>query len=383
VADSQTYSFELWSTSGVLLLDISRLCQNREYVLTRNAPMKLTFQLDLTSFEQFCAAQNINPATVLAPYQTDVKIKRNGQYIGEACQVVGLEFNTQTNDTGINTETGSYNKVTTITETIMVTAMGYLQILADRYYSGSYSNVDTVTVAIDLIQATQALTNGSIGVTYAGSQYSTGLLYSPTYSNQNILAELGNLTQIPGSYFDIYLDSSKVLHTAALMGSKRTDVNLTYGGPASNINGLYHQRTAAGALYNEIIGRGSGFGTDAYASTQDNTASQTAYMLRQNLMSWSNVKNQAQLNAIVAGELAQSSQLLEIPQLITTGATFAGLPWPGAGDRFQVYFENHPFLSNLNGTWFRVEMLDVRLDDNDFEYEMALTLDNFGFSQGA
>ena len=378
-----TYNVELWSSSGVLLADITKLTQQREYILSRNAAMQISFQVDLTAFELYCDSIGEDPATLLAPYQTDVKLKRNGTYIGEACQVSGLEFNFQTNDTGVNPETGSYNKTTTITETITVTGTGYLNIMSDRYYTGTYTNEDSCSIAVDLINQAQLLTNGNVGITIPSGQYETGFLYSPTYTQQNVLTESGNLTQLPGALFDIWLDTDKVLHTSALQGSRRNDLAFTYGGPGSNVIGLYHQRLAAGALYNQVIGMGSGFGSDGLTSIQDNTTSQTTYYLRQTIQTFNNVTNQAQLDADTSAELALASNPLEIPQIIITGKELEGLPFIGPGDRVLLFFPTHPFLSNLNGLYQRIETMDVKTDDNDFDCEILLTMDSYGFTQDA
>jgi hypothetical protein len=377
-----TYNFELWSSAGVILADITQMTQEREYTLSRNAAMQITFQVDWTAFETFCASIGENPTTLLAPYQTDVKIKRNGEYIGEACQVTGLEFNLEPNDSGVNPETGSYNNTTTITETITVTAIGYLNILTDRYLTLDYSNEDSCLIAVDLVNQAQLMPHGNFGLTIPGGQYQTGYLYSPTYTQQNVLDELGNLTQIPGGLFDIWIDTDKVLHTSALQGNLRNDLQLTYGGPGSNVSGFYHQRTAAGALYNEIIGMGSGFGSDGLTSIQDNSVSIDDYYLRQKIVTFNNVTDADQLAADVAAEVSLDSGLLDIPQIVVNGSLLSGLPFIGAGDRIKVNFPTHELLSNLDGTWMRVESMAVTVDDNDFDVEITLTLDSVGFTQG-
>src|SRR4051812_43202238 len=104
---SQTYTTELWSSTGGILADISHLTQQRQYILKRNGAEQYTFQLDLTAFEKYCESINVNAGDILAPYQTDVKLKRNGQYL-LCAQVVGTPVDTSTNDTGVNPGTGSY-----------------------------------------------------------------------------------------------------------------------------------------------------------------------------------------------------------------------------------------------------------------------------------
>lgn len=375
-----TYVIELWSSAGSLLGDISKLTQNREYILTRNDAEQFTFDLDLTAFEQYCASINESPLAMLAPYQTDVKVKRNGVYIF-GCQVVGITFNFQPNDSGVNPETSTYNNITTLTETVTVSCTGYLNLFADRYIlSQVYANADPCYIAKDMINQSQALTNGNVGVTINGSSYMTGAAISPTLTQQNIKEELQTLTTLVGSNFDFGFDYNKVFTTYQMIGSVRNDITLVYGGPGSNVTGLYHQRTASGTLLNEIIGLGSGFGADQLSCVLDNTTSQVDYYLRQDIKQYSNVTDQPTLNAYTAADLAIESSILEIPQIIITGKALVGLPFLNAGDRLPLSFPTHPFLANLNGQYFRIEQMDVKLDDNDFEYEIAITFDNYGLN---
>lgn len=379
---SRRFTTELWSSKGGLLADISALTQEREFILTRNGAEQYTFQLDLAAFEAYCASINVNAGDILQPYQTDVKLKFDGTYLF-CTQVVGASVDAETNDSGVNPETGSYNNTTTLTEYITVTAIGYLNILTDRYYTGSYTNIDSCSIAVDLINQTQLITNGSLGITIPSGQYTTGFLYSPSYSQQNILTELGNLTQIPGALFDLWLDSDKALHTAPLQGSRRNDISIVYGGTGSNVVGFHHDRLGSGALYNQIIGMGSGFGDDQLTSTQNNLPSQINYFLRQQIKTYNNVTSAQQLYADVGGDLAIESQVLEMPQPIVSGALFAnGAPLLLAGDRIPFYFPTHPFFKNINGMYFRVEIADYKIDDNDWPYEVTLTTDSYGFIEG-
>lgn len=316
---------------------------------------------------------------MLAPYQTDIKLKRNGVYMF-GTQVVGLEFNFQSNDSGVNPSTGSYNNSTTLSETVTVICTGYLDLFADRYITQTYSNADPAYIASNLLTLAQAQTNGNVGVTLAGSPYLTGASFSPALVQQNVKQELQTLTTLVGSLFDFGFSSNKAFQTYQMLGSRRNDFQINMGGPGSNVIGLYHQRTAAGTLYNEVIGLGSGFGVDQLKSVQDNTSSQINNYLRQSIKQYSNVKDQLQLNAYTAADLKIDSSLLEIPQIIIPGYALRGIPFLGIGDRVPLNFPTHPFLANLNGQYFRIEQMDVKIDDNDFDYEIVLTLDNYGLS---
>src|SRR5487761_1448261 len=128
------YNIELWSTSGHIIADISHLCQNRSYTLTRNDAEQLTFDLDLTTFEAYCDSINVDPNAIIAPYATDVKVKRNGEDLF-VTQVTGLDFTCSSRDTGTNPVIGSYQLTpintlgyTNMKESVTVTCTGYLNI---------------------------------------------------------------------------------------------------------------------------------------------------------------------------------------------------------------------------------------------------------------
>src|SRR5215210_163613 len=111
------YSIELWSGNGVLLADISRYVRNLKFAMQRNEAEDLSFDIDLNAYESLCASIGTHPLGILGPYQTDVKIKRNGTYL----------FGTHVGDAEV--ELGENDK------TISVKAFGYLNLLLDRYVS--------------------------------------------------------------------------------------------------------------------------------------------------------------------------------------------------------------------------------------------------------
>ncbi len=381
LGSKRVYEIELWTTSGTRLADISSLCQNRRYILTRNDAEVLTFDLDLSTFERFCASINTDAEAILTPYQMDVKLKRNGMYLFVA-QIAGVEMSAQPNDTGVNPETGNYNNVTTLTETITVTCTGYLNVFLDRYIDNTtYTSEDPCQVAIDMLTATQALTNGSVGITIDPSPYMTGSQWTGTLTQQQIKQQLQTLAALPDSPFDLAIDADKMFHTYDLIGSLRKDIILTYGGPGSNVIGLYDQRTAAGTLFNQIFGLGSGNGSvSQLTSTQTNATSAIQNYLRQAYQSYSNVNTQAQLDSYVKSDLAQESKLLHIPQLIITGNELKNIPFLEVGDRIMTRFPTHSFFKSIDGVYMRIEQLDVQIDDNDFENEIAITLDDYGYT---
>lgn len=370
---SQVYTFEVYSASGTALADISQLCFNRVITLERNEAETLRFDMDLFAFEAFCKGINADPKTIIAPYQTDIKIKRNGQ-LWYGFHIVDVDFNMPADNVGVTTD--SFNGTAALQQTFTVTATGYLNLFKDRYVTQTYTAQDAAYIAGNLITQAQAATRGSVGATISGTSYMTGVNRDRTYVRQNVKDGIQNLTKLVDGRFDFAFDANKVFKTYSQLGSKRTDIALTYGGDASNIVGWYSSRSAL-SLYNQIIALGSGFGADQLVSTQDDVTSQTNYYLRQDIKQYNSVVEQTTLDQNATADLSLEKDLLEIPQPVITGNALANVPFLNVGDRVPLYIVGHPFLSNLNGLYFRIEKMEITLDENDFESAIRLYFDNW------
>lgn len=353
------YEIELWSSTGNRLADISGLATNRHFEIWRNQPELLTFDLDLTVFETFASSVGMHPRELLMAYQTDVKLKRNGQYL----------FGTQVTAAPIN--------ITDQDLKISVMATGYLDMLTKRYVTNSYVQQDRAIIAAGLITATQAQARGDMGVTIDPDLQLVGVLSDRDYARQQVRAGVQDLTQLEDAPFDIAIDADKVFHTYQQVGSLRTDVRYIYGGPHSNITGLYDENSAA-SLYNRVIGLGSGFGADQLTTVQDDVASQIGNYLREDIRQYNSVVNQNTIDEDAAADLALESTVLEIPQLTINGNDIPE-PFFTVGDRLPLMMVGHPYLDPLTGIR-RLEKLEVTLDDNDFESSVILYFDNPGLS---
>lgn len=368
------YTIELWTSAGIRVADISKLAHNRSYTLERNEAELMTFDLDMFAFETLCSSVGLDARGALLPYASDIKVKRNGVYLFGA-QITAVTFNIGTDYTmniGASGNTGSQ----TFNPTMTVTSYGYLNLFKDRYLTFDYSQQDASFIAGDMLTQAQAATNGGVGVTINPLNYLTGVLRDRTYARQNIKTELQNLTQLVDGRFDFGFDSNKVFTTYEQIGSPRTDIQFTYGGEQSNIIGLYLERSA-GNLFNEIIGLGSGLGPDQLVSTQDDVASQQSYYLRQDIKQYNSVVDQSTLDQNAQADLALEKDLLEIPQITISGKELANLSSPlMPGDRIPINIVNHPSLASLTGT-YRIEKMDVNIDDNDFEDDIEIYFDNY------
>lgn len=351
------YTFELWSIQGVKVADISALAKSRKYTLERNQAETLEFTLDLDAFEAFCASINTPPRNVLAPYQTEVKVKRNGNYL----------FGTQVVDCPV--------ELAENTATISVKCTGYLNLFKDRYITKKYEQVDAAEIARDLIMETQLQPNGSVGVTLDAEQYNTGVLRDREYTRDNVKDKAIALTGLIDGNFDIAISWDKKLRTYEQIGSVRGDLEFTYPG---NIKSIQLERTGT-SIFNKIIGVGSGFGDDQITSVQNDIISQQAYYLREKIEQFNSVVQQLTLDQNTAGKLDMYKEVLEIPKVTVTGNEL-DLDYVGIGDRIPVVITGHSFVDNVFGL-YRVEKMAVTIDDNDFESDIQLYFDDLGVNQ--
>jgi hypothetical protein len=375
---SRLYEIELWSQSGVRIADISALAFNRKYTMQRNEAELLTFDLDLFAFENYClnALNGTDPQTLIKPYVTDVKVKRAGQYLFGA-QVVDVSFSS-TQDFRKAGETGGGGGATTQDHVVTITATGYLNLLKDRYVTKTYAATERTAIATDLITTTQAQTNGSVGITNSGTQYATGLVSDRTYALDNVKLKLQELAALSDSPFDFSFSPSKVFQTYSKIGARRQDINLIFGGPLGNVAGFTLDRSAIN-LFNKIYGIGSGFGAAQLTSTQVDGPSQLNYYLREVIDQFNSVVLQPTLDQNTITAVSISKDILELPVITITSKEIPA-NFLSVGDRIPLKVLNHPWLASINGL-YRIEKMDVTIDENDFETSIILTFDSYGVNQ--
>lgn len=342
------YELELW-INGVQVGDISRLAQNRKYTIKRNDSEELTFDLNLTAFEDYCAAAGRLPQAMLEPYVTDVRVKRNGTYMF-GVQVVDMNFTFGENDPNI-----------------AVKCTGFLDLFRDRYVTKSYDpEVEATEIAWDLIDTTQTIA-GDFGVT-EGATYDTGVERVRNYVDQNVKDAIVNLTDLIDGNFDFDFSYDRTFNIYEKIGSDRENLPFTW---PYNIQSLTTPRTGLNT-YNYIIALGSGFGEETLRSEIGDAASRANYGTREKIVSFNSVSEQETLDDHAAAELAKSKDLLVLPKLSVTGK-FCDLGVIGIGDRIPVSV-SRPAI-NLSGM-YRIEQIDVDLDENDAE-SIDLTVDTY------
>lgn len=363
LGSSRRYEVELWSQSGSRVADISTLASNRRYTLRRNEAEVFTFTLDLFDFERYCAYHlgGTDPNVLIRSYVTDVKLKRDGQYLF-GTQVVSVDF---------DLDVDQY-KVT-------VTCVGYLNFFKDRYITKSYPDTtERTSIATDMILTTQGQTNGSFGVTIHADQHATGEKSERNYERDEIKQKIQQLAALSDTPFDFWFSYDKVFQTVGQLGARRHDIKLIYGGPMGNVTKFGYTQSGNG-LYNKVYGLGSGFGTSQLQSTQGDNASQLNYYLRERIEQFNSVENQDTLDQNTASALHQAQELLLLPKVTLNGNDLQGT-FINLGDRVPLQVREHKWLADINGL-YRVEQIDVQIDDNDFESQIDLTFDNYGVDQ--
>lgn len=348
------YEFELW-INGAQVGDITRLAQNRRFTITRNGSEQLSFLMSLTAFEAYCESLGAVPQAVLEAYVTDVRVKRNGNYLF-GVHVVDMQYNL--NQGGINIE---------------VKATGFLDLFKDRYITKVYDGYERVAIAQDLLAETQDTGNpdDDFEVVLGTQQYDTGIEDTErNYVDQNVRDAIVNLTNLSDGNFDFRFNYDRSFETFGQIGSNRPELKFTY---PYNITGGTVSRTATN-LWNYIIGLGSGFGEEALRTVTADAVSRGNYKTRQKIVSFNSVSVQQTLDENTYAYLQRVKDILQLPKFNVSGE-FADLDLLSVGDRVPVEVQGHAALP-INGT-YRIEQLDVDLDENNAE-NIAITVDNYG-----
>jgi len=327
------YELELW-INGVQVGDITKLAQNRHFELIRNGSELLSFTMSLTAWEAYCADLGAAPQAVFEAYVTDIRVKRNGRYYF-GVHVVDMAYGLE--ESGI---------------TLEVKATGFFDLFADRYVTKNYTQTERVAMFLDLINETQATGNpdDNFGVVPGPLQYNTGLLSDREYTDQNVRDGGTNLTNLSDGQFDFRFNYDRSVETFAQIGSDRPDNKFTY---PYNIKSGKITHTAT-ALWNYIIGLGSGFGEEALRTVTADAVSRGNYKTRQKIVSFNSVTEQQTLDENSYAYLQKVKNILELPTFNISGA-LADLGILGVGDRVPVEVVGHPALP-LNGT-YRIEKL--------------------------
>lgn len=358
-------TIEVWNKAKKPIADISALAKNRRMTLRRNGIGSFDFDVDLLSLEVFAREKNLHPRLVLWPLQLDIIVKLNDVPY-EGFRIVAATPMASEEDASL---------------TLQVRCLGFLSLLNKRYITKSYSATESIAIAVDMINTTQAKARGDMGITIASSQYSTGILRDRTYERSNAKDAVVNLTQLETGPFDLRIDPFKEFKTFAQLGALRRDTPLIYG-DGGNIES-FDLPTEGSSVANEITGLGSGFGADQITAVAEDIESQAAYDLLEELPQWNSIINPVELLDNAKGYLAASKDILQIPRVTVTNKVLT-ISTTSVGDRFPVDLRRNStlatFTDNINGQLFRTEEMTVSWEDTDAAF-ITLTFDSQGVNQ--
>jgi hypothetical protein len=168
-----------------------------------------------------------------------------------------------------------------------------------RYTSNTYTATDAGQIAWGLINTTQGLTGGNLGLTQGTIQATQNR--DRTYYDELIGEKIIQLTEVING-FDFLITPSIKINTLGVFnvyvkkGSTITDFRLEYGeGLKNNIQSWSRKRTLSD-IFNSLIVEGEGLGDAKLKSTETDTSSINAIGLLEGRKQEKSVSQQATLN---------------------------------------------------------------------------------------
>jgi hypothetical protein len=329
-----------------MLADLAGRAKERRVTMSRNEAEDVRIVLDLNDFEAYCRAARVDPAALLAPNSTEIRVKRGDTYL---CGAKLLYRRI---------------RVTPDTQEIELRATGFLNLFKRRYTAASrvFTAVEATTIASTLITESQAQgANWDFGVTI-GTLATVGT-HDRTYLDDEIKDSIQRLTRVQVSPFDFEFTYNKVFNTYAAIGSQRPELIFEYPG---NIRS-YDLPLDGTLTANHIRVLGSGSGTDGSARvTVDDLNSQTNYKVLEDKLLQSSVVDTATLTENGNAELAAWAYPFEIPTIHVNGNIAPFVTDYHIGDYVRTKITGNTLSAGVNAM-YRIEKIDLTIDENDNE----------------
>lgn len=340
------YQFEIWTPDGTLLADFSGMARNRNFKLTRNRTYEASFSLELNHLQDYADRTNVLASTLLGVGFNELRIKRGNRYV----------FGGQI--ANYSTDFGNEEKV------ISVRAFGFLELFASRFTDSEkiYTATDAGLIAKDLIDDSQVLTNGNVGVVTNAAYVQATQLRDRVYPmDKNIKEALVELSQVIGG-FDFEFTYDKKFYVYTEMGVQRSEFEFTYPG---NIKKL-KVSTDASKLVNQAIVRGAGTDDSQLRTVRSALTEQAFYKLRQGIVDASDV-------SVLTTLEQKGDEFVRInatpPDLLDITIDGNQEPVIGSywlGDRIKVKVNGVKLYSRIN-SYYKIDEISVRIDDEDSE----------------
>lgn len=334
------WNVTLYNLANEPIMDISDLV-NFRLTMKLNDSHNVQFYFDLAQFEKRCAAINADPKTILYPASTEIKISRNGHKLfGGIIAEVNASFDVNA-------------------KTVQASADGYLEYFAHRLLAKSYNGVDRSEIAWDAIDTVQSEDYGNLGITQGVLADTYDSVLNADYRDVKSIIQLYTYAQ-PTTY-DFEITPDKVFNTYTKIGTERPGIQLIY---PQNITSMRIPRSSD-SLYNQIVGLGSGIGEERVQTIVQDIPSKIRYRVRENKVLYNSVVNEDTLIENTSGELAQSLNVLELPE-ITIPANELDLDEVRVGDSVYVKCTGSTYNTDLDGM-YRIYQMDISVSDDRSE----------------
>jgi hypothetical protein len=341
------YQYLLY-TNGVLYADITGICEDRSYSLTRNRPDEINFTVDLDKLEDLAHRLYVNTPDLLQVGVSEVRVLRRG-VVQTAGQIFGWEANLGEN------------------RKIAVHAKGWLELLKYRLTNSAYTSSTTaLTIAHNELTTTQARTFGDFGITIGAypSPDTTNAYTEKVFENKSIYDVFVELSEEDGG-FDFEVTWDKKLNIFTSIGIERPEMLLTYPG---NVKDVTISKDAT-RLVNALTARGQGYGEEQLSVSVSDADSQQIYFLRESTLDFSDVDNTDHLTNLATSELNAYKAPLVIHDVTFDGGGASGAPEVGSfhvGDQVPIVVKKLRLYEDIN-TYFRIDRIDISIDSEDQE----------------
>ncbi len=349
--EASRYQYLLY-INNLLFADITGLCEDRSFAITRNRPDEINFTVDLDKLDDLARRLNTNVQDLLQVGVAEVRVVRNGVVLS-AGQLVGWEA-----------ELGERRLIS-------IHAKGWLELLKYRLTNNSYTNQTALQIAQNELNTTQARPFGSLGIAIGAypSPDTTNSYASKVYENKSVYDVLVELSEEQGG-FDLEVTWDKKLNIYTQIGIQRPEVLLTYPGNVKDVS----LTKDSSRLVNALTVRGQGYGDNQLIVSVSDAASQQLYSIRESTLDFPDVADTAQLTNLANSELSAYKQPLVIHDVVFNGGGVSGTPEVGSfhvGDRIPIVVKTLQLYEDVN-RYFTIDKISVSISNED-EEEVTLS----------
>lgn len=337
------YTLEILDASDNTIAEFSGRAKDRELTFIRNGSYSATWRIDLDTFQEYADAIQTSPSSILSNGRHSVRIKRLDVPLF-AGQIVFIE--------------GVLGEV----RELEIRVAGWLDLLSFRYTAAekTFTSTDAGTIGWTLIDDSQNLTNGDLGITQGTIQTSVNRIRE--YTDKKIKDALIELTEIEDG-FDMEITHDKRFNVYyPSMGVAIDAFRFTYPG---NIKHMTVTDDAT-ELLNYVTARGQGFGSGQIVDIRQDTASQAIYTLRQGILDYSEIPDLTTLQNLADEEIANLANPFRVIRITLDGNRSPYVGSYGLGDTVHVKVEDMSMYSDIDNT-YKIDEINIKIDDDDNE----------------